>query len=88
MKTNLSNLMNLVSEYERNLNILDSKLRKHIFKVTLLSKFLVIKLVLDLFGVLVVTVSIWETLVTCSITLRASTFFHIDIIIREMGSTY
>ena len=34
MKTNLSNLMNLVSEYERNLNILDSKLRKHIFTTT------------------------------------------------------
>ena len=35
MKTNLTNLMNLVSEYERQLNQVDSKLRRHIYTTTI-----------------------------------------------------
>ena len=35
MKTNLANLMNLVSEYERNLNTINQQLRSHIFSTTI-----------------------------------------------------
>ncbi len=35
MKTNLSNLMNLVSEYERNFNMVDNQLKSHIFSTTI-----------------------------------------------------
>ena len=35
MKTNLSNLMNLVSEYERNLSIIDANLRSHVYTTTI-----------------------------------------------------
>ena len=35
MKTNLTNLMNMVSEYERNLNIVNGNLRKHIYTTTI-----------------------------------------------------
>ena len=35
MKTNLTNLMNLVSDYERNLNQIESKLNRHVFTTTI-----------------------------------------------------
>ncbi|MBQ9266760.1 MAG: hypothetical protein IJ217_00480 [Clostridia bacterium] len=35
MKTNISNLMNLVSEYERNFNMADGNLREHIYSTTI-----------------------------------------------------
>ncbi len=35
MKTNLSNLMNMVSEYERNLNTIDARLKNHIYTTTI-----------------------------------------------------
>lgn len=35
MKTNLTNLMSIVSEHERNLHMLDSKLRSHICTTTI-----------------------------------------------------
>ena len=35
MKTNLTNLMNMVSEYERNLNQVNSNLQSHIFTTTI-----------------------------------------------------
>lgn len=35
MKTNLANLMNMVSEYERNLNTIDSQLRSHVYTTTI-----------------------------------------------------
>jgi len=35
MKTNLANLMNMVSEYERNLNTINSQLRSHVYTTTI-----------------------------------------------------
>ena len=35
MKSNLANLMNMVSEYEKNLNMIDSQLRSHIYTTTI-----------------------------------------------------
>ncbi len=35
MKTNLTNLMNLVSEYERNLSTADNNLRNHVYTTTI-----------------------------------------------------